>query len=216
MDAMALETGTRTQPTQRPPGRPREFDPDVVLDAALELFWKQGYRTTPTRELETALGLSQSSIYNTFGSKQNLLEATLDRYEALTDQELLQPLERAKTGLAAIETFFVNLGNWVTHEGRRGCMLINMMAEDGGKTDAITQRARIYRTRVRDVLCKSVARARSEGETRDIDPGDCANLLLGLVLGFNIAARGGASDVELTTLLDAVRAQIRGWRVEPS
>lgn len=213
---MALETGTRTQPTRRPPGRPRGFDPDVVLDAALELFWKHGYRTTPTRELETALGLSQSSIYNTFGSKQNLLEAALDRYEALTDRELLQPLERAKTGLAAVDTFFVNLCHWVTHEGRRGCMLINMMAEDGGETDAITRRTRIYRMRVRDALCKSVARARSEGETRDIDPGDCANLLLGLVLGFNIAARGGASDVELATLLDAVRAQIRGWRVEPS
>ncbi len=216
MDAMALETGTRTQPTQRPPGRPRGFDPDVVLDAALELFWKQGYRTTPTRELETALGLSQSSIYNTFGSKQNLLEAALDRYEALTDQDLLQPLERSNAGLAAIETFFVNLGNWVTHEGRRGCMLINMMAEDGGETDAITQRARIYRARVRDALFKSVARATNEGETRDIDPGGCADLLLGLVLGFNIAARGGASDVELATLLDAVRAQIRGWRVAPS
>ena len=213
---MALETGTRTKSTQRPPGRPLEFEPDVVLDAALELFWKQGYRNTATRELERALGLSQSSIYNTFGSKQNLLEAALDRYEVLTDQELLQPLEKSAEGLAAIDTFFVDLCHWVTHEGRRGCMLINMMAEDGGETDAITTRARTYRMRVRDALSKSVARARNQGETRDIDPDDCADLLLGLVLGFNIAARGGASDVELATLLDAVRAQVRGWRVDPS
>ncbi len=188
----------------------------MVLDAALELFWKQGYRTTTTRELETALGLSQSSIYNAFGSKKDLLEAALNRYEELTDQELLRPLERASTGLAAVDTFFVDLGHWVTHEGRRGCMLINMMAEDGGETDAITRRARVYRTRVRDALRESVVRAVSEGETRDIDPDDCADLLLGLVLGLNIAARGGASDVELATLLDAVRAQIRSWRVAPS
>ncbi|MCZ6770432.1 MAG: helix-turn-helix domain containing protein [Proteobacteria bacterium] len=214
--ALRTETRARKQAPQRSPGRPREFDSDVVLDAALELFWKQGYRTTATRKLETALGISQSSIYNTFGSKANLLEAALDRYEALTDKELLQPLERSEAGLAAIETFFVNLGHWVTHEGRRGCMLINMMAEDGGETDAITQRARIYRMRVREALCKSVDRARNEGETRDIDPGGCADLLLGLVLGLNIAARGGASDVELAKLLDAVRAQIRGWRAEPS
>jgi TetR/AcrR family transcriptional repressor of nem operon len=213
---MALETGTRTRSAPRPPGRPREFEPDVVLDAALELFWKQGYRNTPTRELEIALGLSQSSIYNTFGSKQKLLDAALDRYEALTDQELLQPLEQSTAGLAAIDAFFVNLCHWVTHEGRRGCMLINMMAEDGGETETITKRARVYRMRVRDALSKSVTRAREQGETRDIDPDDCADLLLGLVLGFNIAARGGASDVELATLLDAVRAQVRGWRVEPS
>ena len=209
-------TNLTPRPAGRPPGRPRGFEPDVVLDAALELFWKRGYRTTTTRDLEAALGLSQSSIYNAFGSKQDLLEAALDRYEILTDRALLQPLERSTAGLAAIDTFFVDLGHWVTHEGRRGCMLINMMAEDGGETDTITQRARVYRTRVRDALRRGLARARGGGETRDIDPDDCADLLLGLVLGLNIAARGGASDVELTTLMDAVRAQIRGWRIAPS
>ncbi len=214
--ALGTETRTKIPASQRAPGRPRGFEADAVLDAALELFWKHGYRTTTTRDLESALGLSQSSLYNTFGSKKDLLEAALDRYEAMTDRELLRPMEQSSAGLAAIDTFFVDLGHWVTHEGRRGCMLINMMAEDGGETDAITIRARIYRTRVRDALRASVARAIAEGETRDIDADDCADLLLGLVLGLNIAARGGASDTELATLMDAIHAQVSGWRVAPS
>lgn len=212
---MALEPNARTETRRRSPGRPREFEPDVILDAALELFWKHGYRTTATRELEAVLGVSQSSLYNTFGSKQNLLEAALDRYEALTDQQLLQPLEGAQDGLAAVDRFFADLCRWVTHDGRRGCMLINMMAEDGGETDAITKRARAYRARVRSVLRKTLERAQREGETGDIDPNDCADLLLALVLGFNIAARGGASDSELAALMGAARAQIRTWRATP-
>lgn len=213
---MASEISTRSRSNGRPPGRPREFEQQAVLDAALELFWKQGYRTTATRELESALGLSQSSIYNAFGSKQKLLEAALDRYEALTNEAILRPLETSTDGLAAIDKFFVDLCHWVTHDGRRGCMLINMMAEDGGETDTITQRSRAYRKRVRDALSKCLAQAREHGESRDIDSDACAELLLGLILGFNIAARGGASDSELTTLRDAVRAQIRSWRIEPS
>lgn len=208
---MSIEARPRTETTRRPPGRPRRFETDDVLDAALELFWHQGYRTTTTRDLENALGLSQSSIYNAFGSKLDLLHSALDRYEALTDQELLQPLERSKEGLAAIETFFVSLGHWVTHKGRRGCMLINMMAEDGAATDAITKRSRIYRSRVRAALRESIARAARLGDTSNDQIDHRADLLVGLVLGLNIAARGGASKSELGRLLTAVRTQVRGW-----
>ena len=210
---MSIEARTRTETPRRPPGRPRRFEANAALDAALELFWHHGYRTTTTRDLENALGLSQSSIYNAFGSKQDLLQKALDRYETITDQELLQPLEKSKKGLAAIETFFVSLGHWVTHKGRRGCMLINMMAEDGAATQAITKRSRIYRSRVRTALKESIARAARMGETTNDQLDQRADLLVGMVLGLNIAARGGASQPELGRLLNAVRTQVRGWRV---
>ena len=189
---------------------------ESVLEAALELFWKEGYRTTTTRDLENALGLSQSSIYNAFGSKQDLLEAALDRYEEMTNREMLCPLEQSNEGLEALEHFFVALGRWVTHDGRRGCMLINMMAEDGGTTDKVTLRARAYRDRVRDALREALARAARMGETTEEGLDGRADLLLGLVLGLNIAARGGAGEPELERLLGAVRIQIRSWRLVAS
>ena len=212
---MQRDVGTQEQSSRRLPGRPRRFEMEGVLDAALELFWKQGYRTTTTRDLETALGLRQSSIYNAFGSKQGLLEAALNRYEALTDRELLRPLEQSQEGLTALDTFFVALAHWVTHQGRRGCMLINMMAEDGDTTAAITQRSRSYRSRVRAALREGLARAAGKGEIQDSALDDRADLLVGLVLGLNIAARGGASESELDRLLAAVRTQIGSWRVAP-
>jgi len=203
-----------TDTSPRPRGRPKEFETDRVLEQALELIWKQGYRATTTRDLEAALGLSQSSIYNAFGSKQDLLDAVLDRYETLTEQELVRPLEESPEGLASIDEFFVALGRWVTHEGRRGCMLINMMAEDGGETTAVTKRTRAYRARVRSALRDGLLRAAALGETQKAAVEDRADLLVGLVLGLNIAARGGVSEAELRGLLEAARAQIQSWRVE--
>ena len=203
-----------SETSARPRGRPKEFETDSVLEKALELIWKRGYRATTTRDLEAALGLSQSSIYNAFGSKQDILEAVLDRYETLTDRELVRPLEESPEGLAAIDRFFVALGHWVTHEGRRGCMLINMMAEDGGETNAVTTRTRAYRDRVRSALRNGLVRAAAVGETQNASLDDRTDLLVGLVLGLNIAARGGVSESELRGLLEAARAQIRSWRVE--
>lgn len=216
MDTREVGAKTRPHTLNRPPGRPRGFKTDKVLDAALELFWKHGYSNTTTRELETALGLSQSSIYNTFGSKRDLLEAALDRYEFRADRELLSPLEHSCEGLSSIETFFNALHHWVTDQGRRGCMLINMMAEDGGETDGIVKRASTYRQRVRNALRGALVRAVKDGETVNSTLEDRADLLLGLVLGLNIAARAGVSDAELRKLLHAVRTQIRSWRgIEP-
>ncbi len=216
---MTIEVGMGVQVEigRRPPGRPKNFDTENVLDKAIELFWRQGYYATTTRELEAKLGLKQSSIYNAFGSKCGLLEAALDRYEVLTDQELLTPLERSREGLTAIDTFFITLYHWVTHKGRRGCMLINMMAEDGGETEAITERTNNYRNRVRKAFKKTLKQSHEGGEMIDVEAIEArADLLVSLVLGLNIAARGGLSETELEKMLDAARGQIRSWRVAPT
>ena len=102
-DKTTVERSTRAKKS----GRPREFDKARAAEIALELFWKNGYRGTVTRDLETALGLSQSSIYNAYGSKLGLLEAAFDRYQAMMEQELLRPFKESTGGLEAINEFFV-------------------------------------------------------------------------------------------------------------
>ena len=196
-------------------GRPRKFDAEVVMDKALNLFWKNGFSNTTTRDLEVGLGINQSSLYNQFGSKQALLDGALARYEELTDAALLKPMHSEKNGLQAIRIFFRELASWVTRDGKRGCMLINMMAEDGASTDSIRKRTRKYRLLVRNTFKECLQRAVDDGFATPADPADCeqrADLLLGLVLGFNIAARGGASERELKKLLDAVDAYISAWQ----
>lgn len=194
-------------------GRPRTFDVDEVLDAALELFWRDGYGSTSTRDLEGALGVSQSSLYHAFGSKAGLLAATLDRYEARIDAELVVPLESRDDGLDAIVDFLTDLHRWITHDGHRGCMIINLMAEDGGDDAVLTQRTQRYRQRVRDALHGALLRAVARGEIASHAVAERTELLFGFVLGLNIAVRGGADGAEIDGLVRGLRAQVDDWRL---
>ena len=52
--------------------RPKEFDPQEVLDKAVDLFWRQGYEFTSIQDLVDHLGINRASLYETFGDKHQL------------------------------------------------------------------------------------------------------------------------------------------------
>ena len=194
-------------------GRPRRFDTNQILDRALKLFWRKGFASTTTRELETELSLNQSSLYNSFGSKALFFDVVLDRYEAITAKALIEPLEQSQEGIKSIEIFFNQLAKWVTQGEQRGCLLINLMAEDGGASKAISTRTADYRGRVKKALLIALKRAEDKGEISQNKSETRALILFGLALGFNIAARGGSTQIELDALAIAIQNQIRSWVV---
>ncbi len=55
-------------------GRPRSFDRDAALGAAVELFWRDGYEETSVAMLTSAMGVTPPSLYAAFGDKQRLFE----------------------------------------------------------------------------------------------------------------------------------------------
>src|SRR5712671_7409104 len=62
--------------------RPKEFDRDVVLKTAKELFWRKGYKGTSTEDLRLAMGIGRQSFYDSFGGKRQLYLEVLRRYNA--------------------------------------------------------------------------------------------------------------------------------------
>ena len=106
--------------------RPRTFDESAVVDAAVDAFWHGGLGATSIEELQRATGLARSSLYNSFGSKGELVRRALDRYAT----RQMAGFERAFEGRTlreALERIFVDAAT-DNHAGR-GCLLINSAGE---------------------------------------------------------------------------------------
>ena len=65
-------------------GRPARFDRDRVVEQIADLFWARGYDGVSVSDITASTGLSKSSLYNSFGGKDDLFEAALSRYNRQT------------------------------------------------------------------------------------------------------------------------------------
>src|SRR4051794_13410816 len=88
-----------------PKGRPREFDADQALDAALMLFWRHGYEGTSLAALTEAMGINVPSLYAAFGNKEALFRKALDRYVQRPASYLPNALKEP-TARRAVEQLF--------------------------------------------------------------------------------------------------------------
>jgi TetR/AcrR family transcriptional regulator, transcriptional repressor for nem operon len=150
--------------------RPREFDPEVALDRAMDVFWSKGYEATSLDDLCEVTGLSRSSLYATFGSKRDLLLRTVDRYVEVRTPSiaavLSQPLP-IREAIAALLRQFIDL--IVSGPGRRGCFLGNCAAElprgDRAALARVRQGLEATEATFRDALVRSKARGELQAGT---------------------------------------------------
>ena len=110
--------------------RHKDFDPDLALDNAMRLFWRQGYHATSIQDLVEATGINRASLYATFGGKEALFLAAVERYLAEINRVRIAKLQGNPSPRAAIQGYFDDLVEFAIGDGRRlGCMLTNSAVE---------------------------------------------------------------------------------------
>ena len=87
---------------QRPVGRPREFDEERVLEAAMNAFWNKGYEATSLAELCRVTGLNKGSLYQAFGDKHQLFMRALHHYADMEYREVMAAAMQFDSPLARI------------------------------------------------------------------------------------------------------------------
>lgn len=182
-------------------GRPRAFDGDELVEASVDVFWRHGINGATTRVLETELGISQSSLYNAYGSKEGLLDQTVARYERRLNAMVLSRLDEPSR--EALVDFVDAVVRWVGQDEHPGCLVLNLSAEDPDHA----YRLKIYRTKLRRGLKPSVKTFTEDKAEADVR----TELLLAAVLGLNLSAKSGASRAELRRIGNGIKHQINAW-----
>lgn len=189
----------------------RHFDPDTVLEGVVRLFWKQGVTATGIREVVDATGLNRSSLYATFGNKDRLYLAALERYTQHSSAPLVRRLVEDGRGLPAVTDFFSALieARCSGEYARWGCMISNAYLGAENSTPDIRAVLERQHRNLRDAMRSTLVVARSKGHLhRDADVESSAELLALLAHGVNLRSRAGTDAPELHRAVAAAVAGI--------
>jgi AcrR family transcriptional regulator len=190
----------------------KHFDPDATLETVVRLFWKQGVAATGVQDVVNATGLNRSSLYSTYGGKQQLYLAALNRYVTARSQPVFRQLAEDARGLPAIADFFRGLIGARTsgEHARWGCLVSN--AHAGAESNDLEVRAVLDRhhQELCHALRSALETAKREGQLTDAaDPASGAELLALLAYGVNVRSRAGGDARSLRRTVDAALDSLR-------
>jgi len=160
--------------------RTRDFEVDAALDAAVELFWQQGYAATSVRQLCEAMGIQAGSFYAAFESKEACFRRALQRYVDVQLPALVP-------GPEAIRAWF-RLITAASRQGK-GCLLVNSAVESPG-LDEPTRTDVAGRLRALEAFFGACLHGRPTAKAD-------AELLAATVVSVHVLARSGATPAKL-------------------
>ena len=198
-----------TQPPIKVRGRPRSFNEERALDAAMQVFWSKGYEGSSLSDLTEAMGINRPSLYAAYGDKNALFRRVLDRYEDVSSAYVREALQQA-VARTAVEQLLQGSADLATHpQNPRGCLMVQSALACGEGAEAIQKELGLRRKAGEQALRQRLERAQAEGDLpRNTDAADLARYVLTVMHGLAVQAVDGASREELQKVIDTA---LRAW-----
>lgn len=194
-------------------GRPRTFDVDRALDAALTVFWRKGYEGTSLSDLTTAMGINRPSLYAAFGNKEDLFRKALDRYVTHKVAYLRESMG-APTARGVAENMLTGAANMLTDTSHPvGCLAVQGALTCSDQAESIRQELVNIRNDFDTRLSQRLTQAQAAGEfPPGTDAGTLARYLSTVIQGMSVQAASGASRDDL---MKVVHMALAAWPETP-
>lgn len=186
--------------------RPREFDEDEALEAAMGLFWTKGYEAASLEDLLAAMGIARGSLYKAFRSKRDIYLATLARYDQTVVDAAVAMLgdPAGGDGGARIRRFLLSAVEPLAGAGdRRGCFLCNAAVDRAQSDPEVAAKVMAMMRRIERAIAAALTEG-GQGVGRDAAArAETARLLLTAYVGLRVLARAGYPAEELRRIARA-------------
>ncbi|MFT6634118.1 TetR family transcriptional regulator [Alcanivorax sp. VBW004] len=186
--------------------RKKSFNKDDVLERAMNLFWKQGFHATSMQDIVQNVGLSRSSLYESFGSKQGLFDQALGNY-CRTNREgvkaLLSNEKSVKSGIRNLLESSIHCT--ISDADKKGCFVVNSTTELVPGDDEMLKALSKNRASFEKVFFEFLQKGQATGE---IPPNKDIKTLSGLIYtvfsGLNVIAKLEKSPKKLMAQIDQI------------
>ncbi|ASJ70857.1 TetR/AcrR family transcriptional regulator [Granulosicoccus antarcticus] len=177
-------------------GRPKLFDKNEALLAAVNVFWERGYEGASVKNLTEAMGINSPSLYAEFGDKHNLYLQAIDCYANNDACAPLVAIEGIEDIHVAVRAFLDAAINYSTdHDsGAKGCFLVSCVSTSAGHVEGVSELLyeAIAATDAR-ITARFDLEKKKGGLSRQFPSAERARLLFDLRQGLVFRARAGVS-----------------------
>ncbi len=191
--------------------RTLEFNKDEAIDAAMRVFWTNGYLATTLVDLEQATTLRPGSLYNTFSSKKGLFLAAIDYYRLSVVQNRISTILDKGGPLEGIEAFFRTAYEDLEPDQLIGCLLTNSAIECGSDDTDIQKRIAAGIADIEAGFCRRLTEAQAAGLfEKEVDAPKMALHLTSCYQGFGVIGRLTRDKARLQIITDQALASLAG------
>ena len=184
--------------------RTKDFDETEVLAKAIKLFWQKGYNGTSMQDLVDNLGISRSSLYDTYGDKHQLYLKALQSYrqsEAIKRDKVLNGTIPAKVAIRQLMD--LTILEMIRDKQNKGCFLINSAVETAPhdkETNAI-----IYENeqQLENAFYEVLKRGQGNGEiSAKQDPRALARFLFTTMVGIRVTGKSATDKAVFEDIIN--------------
>lgn len=180
-------------------GRPSQFDRAEAVEAVMNEVWRRGYEASSAKALAEHLGISRSSLYNAFGSREALFMEALALYFTRTPDRVLNDVPENASVLATLTAMFREICRVRAKDKEaKGCLAVNCLAELVGVDETLGPALSAIFEKSLARLESLLRRAAAQGEIEDAgDLHEKALALKNLLVGINVMSKIVRSEREL-------------------
>lgn len=184
--------------------RTKNFDPQVVLSKAIDLFWLRGYHATSIQDLVDHLGINRASLYDTYGGKWNLFEQSLERYMDNEVNVIKATLNKDADVIDSLRAYLqFSMQEDDTENPHRGSFIVNSTTELLPELSMVKELIQLHRRKIIEQLNHRILKAIDNGQlAKDVDSMAIANSMYTYSNGLNVVKKVSTSYDEFQDMID--------------
>lgn len=164
---------------------------EKAIEAAMYVFWAQGYGATSVDDLQKAIGIQRGSFYLHFKDKRSLFIEVLDYYKTAIVEKRRALVRASESPIDGIHLYFkILIDHLVSNKSNSGCLNTNTAIELGLSDEEISEKMGLGMTGWQNFWIEILEKAKIKKEiSKELDIQSLAQFLVGLTQGLNVVAR---------------------------
>ena len=190
--------------------RTKDFDEQEVLTKAIDLFWHKGYNGTSMQDLVDGLGISRSSLYDTYGDKHTLFIKALESYQSANSGKFGDIISAAAPAKETVKKLLEFIADGLLGDKmQKGCFIVNAEVEVAPHDEEVNKLICQNDQQVEDAFYLVIMKGQDNGEiNRQKDARALARFISNTVKGMQVTAKSTADKAVFDDIIKLAVAML--------